>query len=154
MLFYDAGQQKVFDYYQELAALVPGLLGLLRINLDQSGNLWISSLSGVLRVKPKAALFDTYFTEQNANCPGHCSFRGFAEDGSGSIYASFYNNIFKISSPKDRQSHYAPLLKEYYNPFDLLYYKGNLMRNSGLTFDEKTGQRLQSYRNTPIITGD
>ncbi|MCU0347302.1 MAG: ATP-binding protein [Saprospiraceae bacterium] len=149
LLFYDAGQQKMLDYHKELASHILDLPAFNKIWLDKSDNLWITTQVGVLRVTPNAALFDTYFTEQHANCPVYCSFRGFAEDGYGSIYTSFYNNIFKINSPKDRQSNYTPLIKkDITGPFDLIFHKGKLVLNTGEVLDLKTGQKEKPYPNT------
>jgi signal transduction histidine kinase/DNA-binding response OmpR family regulator/ligand-binding sensor domain-containing protein len=151
LLYYHAEQHNLVDYHKELGSHILDFLTFFRCTLDKSGNLWVTSEMGVLRIKSHKALFDTYFTEQNANCPVFCSFRGFAEDEQGAIYTSFYNNVFKLNGPKERQSNYTPLLKGTNGPFDLIFYKGKLMLNNGALFDPKTGQLLNPFPNAPHI---
>jgi hypothetical protein len=149
LLFYDAQQAKVFDYNDELERLIQNQTTLVKMYADKSGAIWISTTVGILRLVPNNPFFDTYFTEQIALCGGYCSFRGFAEDGSGGIYASFYNNIFKINGPKDRQANYAGWLRAGdFGPFDLLFYRGNLLLNSGTLLDLKTGLMTKPFPNT------
>ncbi len=148
LLFYDAKQDKVVDYNQAVEGLIQNQATLVKMFFDKSGAIWITTMLGILRVMPNTALFDTYFTTQHALCGGYCSFRGFAEDGSGGIYASFYNNIFKINGPADRQGKYSALYRGEYGPFDLLFYQKNLLLNSGYVLNLQTQHLNKPFPNT------
>lgn len=139
LLFYNAQQRKVIDYYGAIKGLIQNKTTLAIMSSDQSGAIWITTTAGILRVIPKTTLFNTYFTEQQAVCDGFCSFRGFAEDEKGGIYASFYNNVFKINGSQEQESNYSPLISSDMVPFDLHYYNKKLLLNSGiiLNLDKK-----------------
>ncbi|MBK8567564.1 MAG: hypothetical protein IPN76_30665 [Saprospiraceae bacterium] len=148
LVFYDAKQDRVLDYRKELETIIQNQTTFFKLTLDKSGAIWATSSVGLLKLMPNTPLFDTYFTEQHVLCGGYCSFRGFAEDEEGSVYASFYNNIFQISPAKGRQSIYSPLLPFDYGPFDLLFFKGKLLLNSGKVFDLTTRQLINPYQST------
>ncbi len=135
LFFFESETGRLFDFHEQLKEAIPYRLELGNITLDQTGVLWISTITGLLKVSPQRKWFDTYFTGQNDECGGQCSFRGFAEDEEGNVYASFYSNVFKIN-PKNKTTS-DPLYPEDHTPFGLHYSEGNLLLNRGWVFDLK-----------------
>ena len=145
VMYYDANQRKVISYQSTIKGLIQNQTALFKMYFDRAGTIWINTTAGVLKVVPNTILFDTYFTEQMPVCDGFCSFRGFAEDEQGSVYASFYNNIFKIQNPKKRESDYTPINSKPSGPFDLLYHHDNLLLNSGYVLRLKDKRVSKPY---------
>ncbi|MCF8248200.1 MAG: helix-turn-helix domain-containing protein [Saprospiraceae bacterium] len=133
LFFFDAKLGKVFNYQQELEHIIPNQVDLGGMFLDKSGNIWVASSSGLLEVAPKTVLFNTWFTDKSTACGGFCSFRGFAEDEIGNVYASFYSNIFQISLKGEAIA--LPLLPASHVPYDILFHNGYLFLNNGFVFD-------------------
>jgi hypothetical protein len=60
LLFYYAAQGRVFDYQQELQAIIQNQTVIFKLTMDKSGAIWATSSVGLLRVMPNTAFFDTY----------------------------------------------------------------------------------------------
>lgn len=150
LFFYDSKHDKFFSFQSELEKIMPHSVSLGALYLDKEGNIWVASTDGLLKVTPQTKLFDSYFTDQHESCGGYCSFRGFAEDGEGNVYASFYNDIFRIK--KDGSTDGQPILPNGVNvPFDLFYKNGKLLLNDGRVLDlakNQIGNPYNSFLNT------
>jgi signal transduction histidine kinase/DNA-binding response OmpR family regulator/ligand-binding sensor domain-containing protein len=134
LFFYNAKQDRFHSYQTDLEKIIPHAVSLGILYQDKENNIWVVCTDGLLKVTPQVELFHNYFTEENQNCGGYCSFRGSAEDGEGNVYASFYNNIFKIN--KDGSTDGRPILPSSGNvPYDLFYDKGKLLLNDGRVLD-------------------
>ncbi|MBI1226057.1 MAG: response regulator [Bacteroidetes bacterium] len=134
LFFYDARQDRFFSYQADLEKIIPHSVSLGILYQDRENNIWVVSTDGLLKVTQQTELFQNYFTGKNQNCGGYCSFRGFAEDGDGNVYASFYNDIFKIN--KDWSTDGQSILPSGVNvPYDLFYDKGKLLLNDGRVLD-------------------
>jgi signal transduction histidine kinase/CheY-like chemotaxis protein/AraC-like DNA-binding protein/streptogramin lyase len=135
LVFFDARQGKAVNFQQELEQIIPHQVNLGGISLDKQGSIWVASSVGLLKVTPKTDLFNTWFTQQNDACQGFCSFRGFAEDNEGNVFASFYSNIFQIK--QNGEAIERPLSPTLHPPYDLLFHDGKLLMNDGTVFDPK-----------------
>jgi len=134
LFFYNAKQDRFYSYQTDLEKIIPHSVSLGILYQDKKNNIWVVSTDGLLKVTPQVEIFHNYFTEENQNCGGYCSFRGFAEDDEGNVYASFYNNIFKIN--KDGSTDGRPILPSSGNvPYDLFYDEGKLLLNDGRVLD-------------------
>jgi ligand-binding sensor domain-containing protein len=143
LLFYEAETGQLFNFQEQLKTVVPFQLTLNRIALDKTGVLWINTITGLLRVTPQRKWFDTYFAGQWDACEGQCSFRGFAENEEGAVFASFYSNVFKIN-PKEKTTS-PPLYPSNITPFDLHFEEGKLLLNNGWVFNLESQQISNPY---------
>lgn len=141
---YDASTHQLYDFEPELKNLFLNPVDLINIFQDVSGTIWLESVLGLLKVVPQRSLFDTYYSKRCDACSGHCSFRGFAEDREGAIYAGFYANICKIgeSGADDPK----PLLQHSHTPFEILFDDGKLILNDGYVFDPLSKVKSNPYR--------
>lgn len=143
LLFYEAKSQRTYNLHEQIKKEIPNDFSLHNIFIDHTGVVWITTPLGLLQVTPKKNLFDTYFMEPLEQCRGLCSFRGFAEDHQGTVYASFYMNIFKIYP--DHSSSIASLLPVAHTPYDLFLGGEQLILNNGLVFNLANKQISNPY---------
>ncbi len=151
LIHYDAVKDTLFDYHETLRNKIPLICDFSEIFKDSTGVVWVGTQLGLLKVRLKTVLFDNYFSGQHDVCKGFCSFRGFTEDASGMIYASFYNGIFKFD-PEGRNSP-AVFQDDFVLPYDLQTGDDFLWHNSGQQFDFRLKKR-KSIRGTSNYAGD
>ncbi len=136
------------EFTSEIKQVIPYEVIFNLLYQDSHGSIWLGSTLGLLRVTPESTYFETYFTAPSPDCGGFCSFRGFAEDEQGSVYASFYNNIFKIGKGGTLAN--TPLLPISNGPFDIYFEQGKLLLNNGRIFNLEQGR----FANEPLTSGD
>ncbi len=144
LVFFDANQGRAINFKKQLEQIFPNQVDLGGIFLDKLGSIWVASSVGLLKVAPTKDLFDTWFSEKNAACQGFCSFRGFAEDDEGNVFASFYSNIFQIK--KNGEAIDQPLSITAHPPYDMLSHDGKLLMNDGTVFAPKMHSWSNPYK--------
>ena len=139
LVYYDAKKDQAQDYFKDLEKLIPNKTFFSDLHIDQFGDVWFTSTVGLLHARINKSLFHSYFTDKSTFCGGYCSFRGFAEDRDGDVYASFYNNIFRIKA--DGSSSAKVEYPFEITPYDLKIHNQLLFLTTGHIFDLNSSKK-------------
>ncbi len=141
LVFYDALKDTLYNFHEELKALLPNPNDFKGLFQDKTGVVWVNTRLGLLKVKPLAFPFENYINEQNQS-NAYYSFRGFTEDPFGMIYGVYYDGIAKFD-PTKKQASKLYTFKNILNFFDLYPEGDKIWANSGELFDPKSGALIQ-----------
>lgn len=128
LYFYDAAAERFYNYSALVNELIPDNTDFYGIYEDRSGNFWLGTRLGLLKVHAQKHLFDTYYDQPMAACQGYCSFRGIVEDASGNIYANYYIGIAQFHPAKKQENE---IFSPFHAPFGLYIEDKYLWLNTG-----------------------
>ncbi len=118
---------------------------LLNVFRDRSGEIWLNTVTGIVKMTVEEDLFRNIGLKQPAlNCPdGNCVFRGMAEDEAGNIYLSHAGGI-AVLNPKTGHLSALPveIPPESGGIHNITYLRGTLFWGKYAT-DLKTGKTRQ-----------
>lgn len=92
LVHYDALQDSLYNYHEELKKLIPYHVDLKGLFIDNSGIVWIDTRLGLLKVKKQSFPFRHILQEKDPQ-GGFYSFRGLDEDVHGNLYAIYYSGL-------------------------------------------------------------
>ncbi len=140
LIYYDAVEDTLYNFQQELDQLIPYPNDFYLIYKDNTGTIWVPSRMGLLKVTQQSSLFATYFTQATEDCNGTCSFRGISENDQGQIYAAFYNGIAVIEPEKNKGYIKHPFIR---TPFGLQGEGANFWLNDGQLLDTQKDKVIE-----------
>ncbi len=137
LMYYDAPNDTLYNFHDELKALLPNPNDFKGVFQDKTGVVWIDTRLGLLKVRPQTYPFNAYFNGLNQS-KAYYSFRGFSEDEQGLIYGVFYNGIARFD-PANKQPPRLYTFKNILNFFDLYPEGNNIWVNGGQLLDPVSG---------------
>ncbi|MCB0638720.1 MAG: hypothetical protein KDC54_18950, partial [Lewinella sp.] len=150
LVYYQADKDHLYNFQPELEFRFPVENDFNGLFEDNTGNIWLQSRLGLMKVTMKAYPFESYFTGRN-RANSYFSFRGFAEDEAGLIYGAYYPGLVRI----DPRRHQETVLEEDLGmPFGLHYQDGELWLNDGGRYDPRTGDLTVSPVSLPTFDAD
>ena len=137
LVYYDVIKDTLYNFHDELRKLLPNPNDFKGVFQDKTGIVWVDTRLGLLKVRPQADPFDTWFSGLNQSGAFY-SFRGFTEDAQGMLYGVFYDGIAKFD-PAKKQPPRLYTFDLILNFFDL-YPEGDMIWvNGGQLLDPESG---------------